>query len=345
MSPNRGASMELERRMLRDSVAGFRKREIDERARELDEEAASGVVEKLFGGLAPLGLATALLSEETGGQGMDTLSFCQALRETARGSAGFATVLLSHNLALRALEAAGAGETAASCAAAGVRAALCWPARAEGGGSFAPYVPGGAGAGLLVSVTGEGEVRAAAPGAGARVEELERPMGLRASRPAAVKLDRGAETARALDENRAAELEIAALLGVGAVALGISDHAFERARSYARERWQACDYIINHEQVRLMLGSMLAGIETGQAAIRTAAASADEGAGALSAALAVKVLVCDRAVRDAEDAVQVHGGYGYMRDYGMELLMRDARACQVYPRTPRDELLLLLARA
>lgn len=326
--------------MLRESVAEFRRQEIDDRARALDEEAASGVAEELFGKLAPLGLSSALLSEEAGGQEMDARSFCLALREVARGSAGLAALLLSHNLAVFALERSGADDAARDVAAGGGRAALAWPAGRREEEMVAPYVPGGAGSGLVVMVSGPGEVTSAATGGRASVREIERPMGWRAARPAAVSMDAGAGRA-GLGEEGSAELERLALLGVGAIALGISAHAFEQARSYARERWQACDYIINHQQVRLMLASMRAGIETGEAALELAAGEAGGGKKA-SLARAVKTVVSDHAVSDATDAVQIHGGYGYMRDYGMELLMRDAKACQVYPRTPREELLALL---
>ncbi len=332
--------MEMESRMLRESVADFRRQEIDDRARALDEEAASGVVEELFGKLAGLGLTAALLSEQAGGQGMDIYSFCLALEEVARGSAGLAAVLLSHNLALWALERAGAGAPEKRLADGEAWAAAGWPAAWEGGRARAAFVPGGSVASTIVFVSGEGEVRAAGPGEGLIVEEIERPMGWRASRPAVAALEAKAAPAGVLDGG-AGEMERMALAGVAAVALGISRHAYEQARSYAAERWQACDYIINHQQMRLMLAAMLAGIDTGEAALGRVLRSGDGGP-AWSGVRSVKLQVCDHAMRDATDAVQIHGGYGYMRDYGMELLMRDAKTCQVYPRTPREELLSLL---
>ncbi len=333
--------MEMESRMLRESVADFRRRAIDERARRLDEEAASGVAEELFAKLAGMGLTASLLSEEAGGQGADLYSFCLALQEVARGSAGLAALLLSHNLALWAAERAGAGGAEKGLEWGGARYAAAWPATWEGGGARAAFVPGGAAAARIVFVGADGDVRVAEPGEGLAVEEIEWPLGWRASRPALAVL----ETARDPDgvlEDGVRELEAVALAGVSATALGISRHAYEQARSYASERWQGCDYIINHQQIRLMLAAMLAGIEAGEAALRQVLSPGEGGAIASPGLRAVKLQVCDHALQDATDAVQIHGGYGYMRDYGMELLMRDAKACQVYPRTPREELLSLL---
>ena len=175
------------------------------------------------------------------------------------------------------------------------------------------------------------------------VEEIERPMGLRASRPASVTVDFSTSSrAGSLGEAGTGELECRMLAGLSSIALGIARHAFGKARAYAAERWQACDYIINHQQMSMMLGGMLAAIETGEAALGQVAMHLDGGAASLRANRALKILACGSAMQAALDGVQIHGGYGYMRDYGMELLMRDAKTCQVYPRSPQEDTLSLL---
>jgi acyl-CoA dehydrogenase len=340
----RDVLLDEESRMLSRTVAEFREQVLADRARDLDEEASSGIVEETFKRAASLGLAAALVSEEAGGQGMDTFSFCLALEEVAQGSAGLAALMLSHNMALRALERAGALPDAGELLSGGEWAAAGWPLDTEGARAWAPFVPGGSGASLLVMVTPDGGVSALAPGEdGLSVEEVERPMGWRASRPASVSLPlTDAARAGSLSDDGPSEFECAMLAGLSAIALGISRHAFDKARVYATERWQACDYIVNHQQMRLMLGGMLAGIETGEAALRQLALQCDGGPGALLSHRSLKILTCGSAMQAALDGVQMHGGYGYMRDYGMELLMRDAKTCQVYPRSPQEETLSLL---
>jgi len=343
MRLTRDVNLDEESRMLCRSVAEFREQVLADRARDLDEEASSGVVEDAFKRAASLGLAAALVSEEAGGQGMDSFSFCLALEEVAQGSAGLAAVLLAHNLALWALEKAGAARYLEPLLSGDAWAAAGWPLDVEDARARASFVPGGSGASLLVMGSPEGEVFAAAPGDGVSVEEIERPMGWRASRPATVALDLSASSrAGSLDDAGLIGLERGMLAGLSSMALGISRHAFEKARAYAAERWQACDYIINHQQMRLMLGGMLAGIETGEAALKQLALQGDGGRSALRAHRALKILTCGNAMQAALDGVQMHGGYGYMRDYGMELLMRDAKTCQVYPRSPQEETLSLL---
>jgi len=213
----------------------------------------------------------------------------------------------------------------------------------EDGTAKAPFVPGGTGASLAVMVSPGGEAYAATREDGLVVEEVECPMGWRASRPATVTLGSSSATPEgSLQPEGLSELECRLLTGISSIALGISRHSFESAKAYAAERWQSCDYIINHQQMRLLLGAMVTGIETGEAAMKQLAWCADEGKSATCAHRALKILTCNNALQAALDGVQIHGGYGYMRDYGMELLMRDAKTCQVYPRSPHEETLTLL---
>ncbi len=126
-------------------------------------------------------------------------------------------------------------------------------------------------------------------------------------------------------------------LGFAAISTGIARKAFTTAYAYASERYQGGDIIVRHQALRLMLAEMVAGIEMSRALIK--AACEVEG---LGAALACRIEATDRALRSATDGVQVHGGYGYMEDYGMERLMRDASWCQIYPRPNQESLLRLL---
>lgn len=340
MELTRDLVLDEEGRMLVRSVSGFREQVIDGSAREMDEFPSSGVIEKAWRSAASLGLTSALLSERSGGQGMDTYSFCLALTEVARGCAGFAALLLTHNMALWALEAGGSWEADEALTEGEARATLAWPVEEGGGTARAEFVPGLTDAAACVVLLQDEGVCRVAPGEGVEIEEVEAPLGLRASRPASLVFKPSGDVVAGDLTGKRDELEGRLLLGVAALSLGLARHALEDALEYARQRYQAGDYIINHQQVRLMLAGMVVGIEAGDASLRQAAMAG--GALHLTACRAAKVLACDRAVSATLDGVQVHGGYGYMRDYGMEVLLRDAKYCQVYPRTPGEEMLDLV---
>lgn len=344
MNATRDMLLDDERRMLLESVTAFRRENLDDSAREMDETPGSTLVDDAWSRAAAAGLTAALLKDEScGGQCMDAYSFCLALTEVARAQAGFAAMLLSHNLGLMGLEKAGAWSGDMSgLVDGGTRAALAWPFDAREEGGEAPFVPGGTGAGALVFLAPGGEdVFSVAPGdAGVTVAEIERPMGLRASRPARFSYrGEGAAPVGRLGVEGARELEGILLLGIASIAVGIVRQSYERSYDYAKERWQGADLIINHQQMRLMLADMLAGIEAGDAMVRHASTVDPPG---LPGCRAARIVACDAAVSAATDGVQIHGGYGYMRDYGMERLMRDAKYCQAYPWAKQSELLELL---
>jgi alkylation response protein AidB-like acyl-CoA dehydrogenase len=342
MEFTRDALLGDESRMLASSVRDFRAAEIDDAARELDEDPESGLAESLFRTAESLGLADALLSEKAGGQGMDAMSFCLALEEVAAGSAGFASLLLSHDLALWALNLAGAAEGAEGPTE-GERLALAFPSVEEAGALLSEFVSGLTGAAACVVVNpSSGEVYAVLTGSEfADVMDIPEPLGLRAARPAGIRIRAGEVVpAGCLSEEELRQLEALLLLGIGALAVGLTRRALEKAHSYARERYQGGDLIINHEQMRLMLADMAVGIETCASALARAASPGT--ALNLPACRAVKIAACDLAMRSTTDGVQIHGGYGYMRDYGMEVLMRDAKYCQAYPRSPQLERLKLM---
>jgi alkylation response protein AidB-like acyl-CoA dehydrogenase len=334
-----------ERRMLLESVADYRKAVLDETAREMDESPASGKVEEAWKKAGSLGLASALVSEEGGGQGMDARSFSLVLCELARSSAGFASLMLSHNLALWALEKAGRGVVVKTLGQGEGSAALAWPFSELDGGGRSAFVPGGSTARLVVFLSSAGELFSAQPdGESVSLTEIEYPMGLRAARPAALSIKNlsDLEASGRLSDELSDELEGGLLLGMAALSLGLVRRAHENAHAYASERYQAGDLIINHQQIRLMLAEMLVGLEAGEAALNQAAESGGTGMPRVAACRAAKVFAADRAMAATLDGVQIHGGYGYMRDYGMERLMRDAKYCQRFPRPAQEESLSLL---
>ncbi len=114
-----------------------------------------------------------------------------------------------------------------------------------------------------------------------------------------------------------------------AMAVGAARNAYDKALAYAKERYQFGDVIINHQEIRRMLGAMLMKLEVSSA---TYMQWFDEGkapiANLKNAAL-TKTYCTDAAFEIALDAVQIHGGYGYMHEQGVEKIMRDAKVLQV----------------
>jgi butyryl-CoA dehydrogenase len=122
--------------------------------------------------------------------------------------------------------------------------------------------------------------------------------------------------------------------GVGAQAVGLAQGALEEAVSFARTRIQFGKSIITFQAVAHMLADMATLTEAARALVYCAARFVDSGAKDFSKASAMaKVFASDAAMKVTTDAVQVFGGTGYMRDYPVEKMMRDAKILQIYEGT------------
>jgi len=130
--------------------------------------------------------------------------------------------------------------------------------------------------------------------------------------------------------------------GVGAQALGIAAGALDESLEYAKTRIQFEAPIASFQAVQLMLADMAIQVEASRALIYEAARAADAGMKNVSAiASMAKVLASDTAMRVTTDAVQVFGGYGYMREYPVEKMMRDAKITQIYEGTNQIQRLVI----
>ncbi|SHK84013.1 Acyl-CoA dehydrogenase [Desulfatibacillum alkenivorans DSM 16219] len=111
---------------------------------------------------------------------------------------------------------------------------------------------------------------------------------------------------------------------IAAAALGAARTAFEKALAYAKERYQYGKIIIQHQEIRRMLGAMRMNLDAARAFLY---AYFDEKSGVHAAH--VKAFCTDAAFNIVVDAIQIHGGYGYMHEQGLEKLMRDVKVLQV----------------
>jgi len=122
--------------------------------------------------------------------------------------------------------------------------------------------------------------------------------------------------------------------GVAAQALGIAAGALEEAVLYSRERRQFGKPICSFQGVQFMLADMATQVEAARALVYAAARCIDGGGRGVSKISAMcKLFASDVAMRVTTDAVQVFGGYGYMREYPVEKMMRDAKITQIYEGT------------
>jgi alkylation response protein AidB-like acyl-CoA dehydrogenase len=123
-------------------------------------------------------------------------------------------------------------------------------------------------------------------------------------------------------------------VGAAAQCVGIGAAALERALAYSAERQQFGQPIGEFQAVQLLLADMAIRNEASRALTLAAAAAHDRGdPDAVLLSAMCKTFASDSAVQSALDAIQVHGGYGYCRDVGVERLLRDAKAFQIFDGT------------
>jgi acyl-CoA dehydrogenase len=120
---------------------------------------------------------------------------------------------------------------------------------------------------------------------------------------------------------------------IAAIALGIARSAYEKALAYAEARTQGGGPIVRHQAIEIMLADMAIRVEAARALVWSAASSLAVGKPSLKLSSMAKTFASDAAVTNALDAIQILGGYGYMREYGVEKLLRDAKLTQIYEGT------------
>jgi acyl-CoA dehydrogenase len=120
---------------------------------------------------------------------------------------------------------------------------------------------------------------------------------------------------------------------IGAMATGLQQRCLDESLRYAKERKTFGQAIIEHQMVQAMIADMAIGVEATRLLYQKAAWSLDHGTRDPIFSAYAKAYGADRAMQTAIDAVQVFGGNGYVRDYPVEKLMRDAKVLQIYEGT------------
>jgi butyryl-CoA dehydrogenase len=130
-------------------------------------------------------------------------------------------------------------------------------------------------------------------------------------------------------------------IGIASQALGMARAAFEAALAYSKERTSFGQAIFNHQAVQFKLADMATQIEAARQLIHHAAALKDAGRPCLKEAAMAKLFASEMAERVCSDAIQVHGGYGYVSDFPVERIYRDVRVCQIYEGTSEVQKILI----
>ncbi len=129
--------------------------------------------------------------------------------------------------------------------------------------------------------------------------------------------------------------------GIAAQAVGIAEGAFETAFKYAQERKAFGTEIFNHQAIQFKLSDMATDLEAAKLLTLQAAALRDEGKPYIKQASMAKLFASKVAVKNSLEAIQIHGGYGYVREYHVERFLRDSKITEIYEGTSEIQKLVI----
>jgi len=369
-----------EQEMLRESVRSFARERLAPNAAEWDRKAT--FPRQALNEMAGLGLFGVCVPERWGGAGLDHVSLALALEEIAAGDGSCSTIMSVQNSVVCGpilnfgsegqknwwLPQLARGEllgcfclsephVGSDAAAIRTRADLVGDEWVLSG--VKQFITTGkhANVAIVFAVTNKkaGKKGISAfivptDGKGYVVNRVEHKLGQRASDTAQVAL----EACRIPRENllgtegdgyriALSNLE-GGRIGVAAQAVGMARAAYEAALAYARSREAFGKPIIEHQAVSFRLADMATRIEVARQMAHHAASLRDAKRPCLKEASMAKLFAAEMAERVCSDAIQIHGGYGYVNDFPVERIYRDVRVCQIYEGA-NDIQRLVIARA
>jgi alkylation response protein AidB-like acyl-CoA dehydrogenase len=350
-----------EQDLLRRTVRDFAESEIGPHVMEWDE--AQKFSDDLLPKLAALGLAGVQFPEEYGGAALSAVDYCICIEELARVCPGVALSVAAHNGLCSAhismfgtsqqkhqylprlvrgevwgawgLTEAGAGSDAAGMRTTAVRQGECWVI--NGAKTFITHGRIG-GVMVVIAITDRAKahrgisafiVEKGTPGMSAGKKENK--LGMRASDTSEVLFDNcrvpldqllGEEglgfinTLQVLDGGR---------IGIAALSVGLAQGAYEAALKYAKERRQFGQPIAAFQAIQWKLADNATRIEAARLLTYRAAYLRDQGARTTRESSTAKLFASEVAVKAADDCVQIHGGYGFVKDYPAEKYFRDVK--------------------
>jgi acyl-CoA dehydrogenase len=365
-----------EQEALREMVHKFAANEIRPRAAEWDRDGVFPL--ELFRKAFGLGLMSGFIPEAYGGQGLTILDTCILEEEISWGCSGVATSMNANALALGPILLAGTAEQkrafvqpfaaelrfASFCmtepGAGSDAGGIATTARRDGGDYVLNgrkcFITNGAHASQYTVFASTDRSRGhkglsafvvprEAPGVSSGKKEDK--MGQRASETSDVLFEdvRVPEANRLGAEGEGFKIAMRTLdcarAGVAAMAVGVARAAYEHAAEYGRQRVQFGQPIAMNQAIYFLLADMATDIEAARLLTWKAAWLADQGKRNTKESSFAKAFAADLAMRAATDAVQIFGGYGYMKDYPVEKLMRDAKLLQIYEGTSQIQRMVI----
>src|SRR6218665_2232263 len=182
---------------------------------------------------------------------------------------------------------------------------------------------------------------------GYTVARIEDKMGQHASDTAQILFEncRVPASNRLGEEGQGLKIALSGLeggrIGIASQAVGMARAAFEAALRYSKDRSSFGQPIFNHQAIQFKLADMATQIEAARQLIWHAAALKDAGQPCLKEAAMAKLFATEMAERVCSDAIQVHGGYGYLSDFPVERIYRDVRVCPIYEGTSEVQKILI----
>jgi alkylation response protein AidB-like acyl-CoA dehydrogenase len=367
-------------RLIRDAVRDYVRDHVAPHAAHWDRHDT--FPREALAGLAALGCYGVAVPERWGGAGLDYASLALVIEEIAAGDGGTSTIVSVNNCPVCSILLAWGSEAQkarwlAPLASGAMLGAFCLTEPQVGSDASAlrttarldgdhwvldgvkQFITSGANGdvAIVMAVTdreagkrGISAFLVPTNSPGYRVAHIEKKLGQHSSDTAQIAL----EGCRVPTENLIGEpgqgyrIALSGLeggrIGIASQSVGMARAAFEAALRYAHEREAFGSAIFNHQAVQFRLADMATGLEAARQLILHAAALKDAGKPCLKEAAMAKLFASETAEKICSDAIQIHGGYGYVNDFPVERIYRDVRVCQIYEGTS-DIQRILIGRA
>lgn len=354
-----------EQLMLQQTIRDFVEKEVKPKAKEWDEkeEVPLSVVKKL----GELGIMGMSVDPKYGGSGLDPISIALVIEELAKGDGSLALTVAAHSglacghiatfgseeqkkkylpdiasgkkLGGWALTEPGSGSDASAMKTKAVKDGDHWVL--NGTKMFITHATIGETFTLLASTEPEKKQKGITAfiiekgdkgfKAGKKLEK----MGMRSSDTGELIL----EDVRIPDSRRLGEVNHGFIntlmmldkgrISIAALSLGLAQGAFEESLKYVNQRETFGKLLKDHEVVQFMIADMKVEIDAARLLIYRAASLAAQGKSFISEASAAKLFASEMAMRVCSKAIQIHGGYGYTREFPVERMLRDAKLCEI----------------
>jgi hypothetical protein len=366
--------------MIRDALRAFAQERLAPNAARWDKEHHFPKDE--LKGLARLGAFGVAVPEELGGAGLDYVSLALVLEEIAAGDGGTSTIISVNNCPVCSIAMMVANDEQKErflkpLARGDMLGAFCLTEPHVGSDASAlrttatrdgeHYVLNGvkqfitsgkhADVAIVLAVTDKAAgkkgisafwVPTTTPGY--IVARLEDKLGQHSSDTAQILFENCRIPVQSLigEEGQGYKIALSGLeggrIGIASQSVGMARAAFDAALAYAKERTSFGKPLFEHQAVQFKLSDMATQIEAARQLILHAASMKDAGKPCLKEAAMAKLFASEMAERVCSDALQIHGGYGYVSDFPVERIYRDVRVCQIYEGTS-DIQKILIGRA